>query len=100
MCQHLWEGLDIPGPSLSNVIIWALPYPPNDPVFQAKRKETDNPFWEVDVPYMILRLRQGVGRLIRQRDDQGIVCIFVTDDEPMQVIEAIKRVLPTDVQQK
>ncbi|MED0657998.1 ATP-dependent DNA helicase [Anoxybacillus ayderensis] len=98
--QHLWEGLDIPGPSLSNVIIWAPPYPPNDPVFQAKRKETDNPFWEVDVPYMILRLRQGVGRLIRQRDDRGIVCIFVTDDEPMQVIEAIKRVLPTDVQQK
>ncbi|KIQ94319.1 hypothetical protein LH47_01594 [Anoxybacillus thermarum] len=98
--QHLWEGLDIPGPSLSNVIIWALPYPPDDPVFQAKRKQTDNPFWEVDVPYMILRLRQGVGRLIRQRDDRGIVCIFVTDDEPMQVIEAIKRVLPTDVQQK
>ncbi|MBE2908368.1 ATP-dependent DNA helicase [Anoxybacillus flavithermus] len=98
--QHLWEGLDIPGPSLSNVIIWSLPYPPNDPVFQAKRKQTDNPFWEVDVPYMILRLRQGVGRLIRQRDDRGIVCIFVTDDEPMQVIETIKRVLPTDVHQK
>jgi ATP-dependent DNA helicase DinG len=98
--EHLWEGLDIPGPSLSNVIIWSLPYPPNDPVFQAKRKQTDNPFWEVDVPYMILRLRQGVGRLIRQRDDRGIVCIFVTDDEPVQVIEAIKRVLPTDVQQK
>lgn len=98
--QHLWEGLDIPGPSLSNVIIWALPYPPDDPVFQAKRKQTDNPFWEVDVPYMILRLRQGVGRLIRQRDDRGIVCIFVTDDEPMQVIETIKRVLPTDVHQK
>ncbi|SFA49191.1 ATP-dependent DNA helicase DinG [Anoxybacillus pushchinoensis] len=98
--EHLWEGLDIPGPSLSNVIIWSLPYPPNDPVFQAKRKQTDNPFWEVDVPYMILRLRQGVGRLIRQRDDRGIVCIFVTDDEPVQVIESIKRVLPTDVQQK
>ncbi|WP_461200324.1 ATP-dependent DNA helicase [Anoxybacillus sp. TBDG-1] len=98
--QHLWEGLDIPGPSLSNVIIWALPYPPNDPVFQAKRKQTDNPFWEVDVPYMILRLRQGIGRLIRQRDDRGIVCIFVTNDEPMQVIETIKRVLPTEVHQK
>lgn len=98
--QHLWEGLDIPGPSLSNVIIWALPYPPNDPVFQAKRKQTDNPFWEVDVPYMILRLRQGVGRLIRQRDDRGIVCIFVTNDERIQVIETIKRVLPTDVRQK
>ena len=33
----LWEGLDIPGPSLSNVIIWSLPFPPNDPVFSAMR---------------------------------------------------------------
>ncbi|GMB08296.1 ATP-dependent DNA helicase DinG [Thermolongibacillus altinsuensis] len=98
--EHLWEGLDIPGPSLSNVIIWSLPYPPNDPVFQAKRKQSENPFWEVDVPYMILRLRQGVGRLIRQRDDRGIVSIFVTDDEPQKVIEAIKQVLPTEVKEE
>ncbi len=34
---HLWEGLDIPGDSLRNVTIWALPYPPHDPVFTAKR---------------------------------------------------------------
>ncbi|ANB59994.1 ATP-dependent DNA helicase [Anoxybacteroides amylolyticum] len=95
--EHLWEGLDIPGPSLSNVIIWSLPYPPNDPVFQAKRKAYADPFWQVDVPYMLLRLRQGVGRLIRTHEDRGIVSIFVTTDEDRRVIEAIKNVLPTTV---
>lgn len=98
--EHLWEGLDIPGSSLSNVIIWSLPYPPNDPVFQAKRKAYSDPFWDVDVPYMLLRLRQGVGRLIRTRDDRGIVSIFVTDQEDKQVIAAIKSVLPTSVREE
>jgi ATP-dependent DNA helicase DinG len=98
--EHLWEGLDIPGPSLSNVIIWSLPYPPNDPVFQAKRKAYEDPFWGVDVPYMLLRLRQGVGRLIRTHEDRGIVSIFVTDDESKKVIEAIKEVLPTLVREE
>ncbi|NNV06456.1 ATP-dependent DNA helicase [Geobacillus sp. C56-T2] len=98
--EHLWEGLDIPGPSLSNVIIWSLPYPPNDPVFQAKRKAYHNPFWDVDVPYMLLRLRQGVGRLIRTRDDRGIVSIFITDREDGRVVASIKDVLPTTVREE
>jgi ATP-dependent DNA helicase DinG len=98
--EHLWEGLDIPGPSLSNVIIWSLPYPPNDPVFQAKRKAYEDPFWGVDVPYMLLRLRQGVGRLIRTHEDRGIVSIFVTNDEDKQVIDAIKEVLPASVREE
>ncbi|MGG4494748.1 ATP-dependent DNA helicase [Brevibacillus reuszeri] len=72
----LWEGLDVPGPSLSNVIIWSLPFPPNDPVFTAKRKGAASAFEEVDLPYMLLRLRQGIGRLIRTREDSGIVTIF------------------------
>jgi len=98
--EHLWEGLDIPGPSLSNVIIWSLPYPTNDPVFQAKRKASREPFWDVDVPYMILRLRQGIGRLIRAHSDSGIVSIFVTSDESKQVIDTIKNVLPTEVREE
>ncbi|MDR9852547.1 ATP-dependent DNA helicase [Paenibacillus sp. VCA1] len=72
----LWEGLDVPGPSLSNVIIWSLPFPPHDPVFNAKRKAAADPFAEVDLPYMLLRLRQGIGRLIRSRDDRGIVVLL------------------------
>jgi ATP-dependent DNA helicase DinG len=61
---HLWEGLDIPGSSLENVFIFSLPFPPHDPVFTAKRESTENAFEEVDTPYMLLRLRQGIGRLI------------------------------------
>lgn len=72
----LWEGLDVPGPSLSNVIIWSLPFPPHDPVFIAKRKAAADPFAEVDLPYMLLRLRQGIGRLIRSRDDRGIAVLL------------------------
>src|SRR5690606_30402949 len=50
----LWEGLDIPGPALSQVIIWELPFPSNDPVFAAKRADAAHPFEEVDMPYMLL----------------------------------------------
>lgn len=92
---HLWEGLDIPGPSLSNVIIWSIPFPPNDPVFQAKRKSVLNPFFDVDVPYMILRLRQGIGRLIRTHEDRGYVTIFGSNGLDQKVIEKIMNVLPT-----
>lgn len=95
---HLWEGLDIPGPSLSNIVIWSLPFPPMDPVFEAKHKHSNNPYWEIDVPYMLLRLRQGIGRLIRAREDQGIVTIFMTDDLDKDVKNAILNVLPTKIQ--
>ncbi|WP_453995557.1 ATP-dependent DNA helicase [Bacillus nitroreducens] len=93
----LWEGLDIPGPSLSNVIIWSLPFPPNDPVFQAKRKSSENPFEQVDLPYMLLRLRQGIGRLIRSNEDAGNISIFVEDTVTDVVIDKVKNVLPTKV---
>lgn len=75
----LWEGLDVPGPSLSNVIVWSLPYPPHDPVFMAKREASASPYEEVDLPYMLLRLKQGMGRLIRSREDRGIVAIFAEE---------------------
>lgn len=73
---RLWEGLDIPGSSLSHVLIWDLPFPPNDPVFNAKRNDRKDPYWEVDVPYMLLRLRQGIGRLIRTSSDRGTITIL------------------------
>ncbi|MFJ5715780.1 ATP-dependent DNA helicase [Neobacillus sp. NPDC093127] len=93
---HLWEGLDVPGRSLENVIIFSLPFPPNDPVFTAKRDGADNPFLEVDLPYMLLRLRQGVGRLIRSEQDQGTVHILLDEDITPSVLERIKEVLPTE----
>lgn len=94
----LWEGLDIPGPSLSNVIIWSLPYPPLDPVFMAKRSETASPFEEVDLPYMLLRLKQGMGRLIRSGSDRGIVAVLAEEDGAHPVEDYISSVLPKGVQ--
>ncbi|WP_410511914.1 ATP-dependent DNA helicase [Paenibacillus sp. BR2-3] len=94
----LWEGLDIPGPSLSNVIIWSLPYPPLDPVFMAKRSETVSPFEDVDLPYMLLRLKQGIGRLIRTGEDRGMVTVLAEDDGQHPVHEYISSVLPKGIQ--
>lgn len=97
---HLWEGLDIPGPSLSNVIIWSLPFPPNDPVFNAKRKNAFDPLREVDQPHMLLRLRQGIGRLIRSSTDTGIVAIVdeaLGKDGNGELLKVVKSILPEDV---
>jgi ATP-dependent DNA helicase DinG len=90
----LWEGLDIPGPSLSHVIIWELPYPPHDPVFAARRADSLHPFEEVDLPYMMLRLRQGIGRLIRSREDRGRISIMGAGLSRPDVVERIQALLP------
>ncbi|MFN2745648.1 MULTISPECIES: ATP-dependent DNA helicase [unclassified Bacillus (in: firmicutes)] len=90
---HLWEGLDIPGASLENVIIWSLPFPPHDPVFEAKRSSVANAFREVDLPYMLLRLRQGIGRLIRSNEDRGTIGIFIADEKEWDVIKEVEAVL-------
>ncbi|WP_322905933.1 ATP-dependent DNA helicase [Paenibacillus campi] len=90
----LWEGLDIPGPSLSRVIVWSLPFPPNDPVFASRRAEASDAFREVDMPYMLLRLRQGIGRLIRSRDDAGAVSIFGHELARDEVRQAVVQLLP------
>lgn len=94
---HLWEGLDIPGASLENVIIFSLPFPPHDPVFTAKRESSTNPFEEVDMPYMLLRLRQGIGRLIRTHEDRGNIHILLQEGTDEGIIERIKQVLPTEI---
>ncbi|MEW5596103.1 ATP-dependent DNA helicase [Peribacillus frigoritolerans] len=91
---HLWEGLDVPGPSLQNVVIHSLPFPPRDPVFEAKRNSVTDAFEEVDLPYMLLRLRQGIGRLIRTSNDSGTVQILIDKDLSEQVKEKIVSILP------
>ncbi|KAB2338271.1 ATP-dependent DNA helicase [Cytobacillus depressus] len=93
---HLWEGLDVPGRSLENVFIFSLPFPPTDPVFTAKREGAADPYREVDLPYMLLRLRQGIGRLIRTHEDKGTVHVLMNENENPLVIEQIKNVLPTE----
>ena len=94
---HLWEGLDIPQDALTRVIIYDLPFPPNDPLFDARRKHAENPFEDVDLPFMLLRLRQGIGRLIRTSEDTGTVHILLEGAE-QDMKELIAGVLPVDLQ--
>ncbi|MEI5907245.1 ATP-dependent DNA helicase [Bacillus spongiae] len=93
---HLWEGLDVPGESLSTVLIHSLPFPPFDPVFDAKRQGATDALKEVDLPYMLLRLRQGVGRLIRSSNDRGDIHVLLTneDSEWLSMISSILPVTP------
>lgn len=71
-----WEGIDVPGKALSNVIIFKLPFPVPDPIIEYKRNNCEDFLMEVSVPLMIVKLRQGVGRLIRKQEDKGIVAIL------------------------
>jgi len=95
---HLWEGLDIPGEALTQVIISSLPFPPKDPVFKAKRKSAVNPIKEVEVPYMLLRLRQGIGRLIRTNEDYGVIHIWMTAEERTHFKSEIDEVVPVEIE--
>lgn len=71
-----WEGINIEGESLSQVIIYKLPFPYPDPIISSKMAEADDPLMEIAVPEMIIKLRQGIGRLIRSESDKGIVSIL------------------------
>ncbi|MBG9453992.1 ATP-dependent helicase [Lysinibacillus sphaericus] len=81
---HLWEGLDLPEEALTRVIIFDLPFPPHDPLFDAKRTFAENPYEEVELPFMQLRLQQGMGRLIRTSNDRGDIHILMNEEEAKQ----------------
>ncbi len=75
--RSFWEGIDLVGPSLSVLVIVRLPFDvPNDPIVSARSETFDQPFLEYAVPEAILRFRQGFGRLIRSRNDRGVVVVL------------------------
>jgi len=79
--DSFWTGVDVPGRALTNVIITRLPFSvPDHPLTQAKiefiEERGGNAFMDYSVPEAILKLRQGVGRLIRNGDDKGMVVIL------------------------
>ncbi|MDD4903391.1 MAG: helicase C-terminal domain-containing protein [Candidatus Bipolaricaulis sp.] len=81
--DSFWEGVDLPGEELEVLVVTRLPFAvPTDPVFAAMSERCErtggDPFHELALPQAVLRLRQGVGRLIRTQRDRGIV--IVTDD--------------------
>ena len=105
-----WEGVDIPGKSLSAVIIDKLPFEvPSDPVVQARMQAISNeggtPFFHFQVPRAVLTLRQGAGRLMRSMQDCGMIAvmdirlfskrygkIFLKSMPPSPVVRDISRV--------
>ncbi len=93
---HLWEGLDIPQDALTRVIIFDLPLPPSDPLFDARRKHAKDSFREVDLPFMLLRLRQGAGRLIRTSADSGTVHLLLEGEEQQMKAE-IEGIFPVQM---
>ena len=79
--DSFWQGVDVPGDALQNVIITKLPFSvPDQPLLQARleaiRSRGGNPFMEYQVPEAAIRLKQGFGRLIRSQQDHGTVVLL------------------------
>ena len=79
--DSFWQGVDVPGEALSNVIIVKLPFAvPNHPLVAGRleqiRQQGGNPFFDYQLPSAIIKFKQGFGRLIRSKTDTGIVAVL------------------------
>lgn len=77
----LWQGVDVPGPSLSLVLIDRIPFPrPDDPLLTARQRSIaargGNGFMAVSASHAALLLAQGTGRLLRRADDRGVIAVL------------------------
>lgn len=105
--RSFWQGVDVPGPSLSFLVLEKLPYPHmRDPVTEARldlvRRKSGNEFDDYLLPQMIIALKQGFGRLIRSRDDRGAVLLLDrrlhVKPYQNQVFDALPGFMPRDLE--
>jgi ATP-dependent DNA helicase DinG len=106
--SSFWEGVDVRGEALSCVIIDKLPFAsPGDPVLEARiksiRESGGNPFGEYQLPQAVISLKQGVGRLIRDSQDKGVLMIcdprLRTKSYGMTFLNSLPRVPRTSKQE-
>lgn len=99
--DSFWEGVDIKGEKLSNVIIVKLPFKvPNDPVTEAIIENIEqrgkNPFTEYQIPEAVIKFKQGIGRLIRSKGDSGNIIILDNRIINKKYGEFFKEAIPTE----
>lgn len=74
--KSFWEGVDIPGDALRTVVIDKMPFQAPTPLLKAREAHSDNAFAQIQLPGMIIDLKQGVGRLVRRTTDRGVIAIL------------------------
>lgn len=98
--RSYWEGIDVPGEALSCVVVLRLPFAEMDPVLAARREdalaEGLDAFAAVDLPAMVLRLKQGRGRLIRTSTDRGVFALLDTSFVGTDWEAAVRNAFPED----
>lgn len=103
--RSFWQGVDVPGESLSFLLLEKLPYPHlRDPIVEARlemvRRSSGNEFDDYLLPQMIVTLKQGFGRLVRSRDDRGAVVLLDrrlhTKAYQARVLDSLPGYIPRD----